>query len=214
MSLMLSLSPYASWMTTTPGCGPGAVGQREVAATLQLAAVDVTSSSWHRAMVAASRVGPRGGRYHLLLRASWARGAVGSASDWQSEGQGFESPRVHQIFEFKLVSCGVTTCGANTLTDTLTGSPAPPDCTEGSTRARGGRQDPEASPGSAPPPAHSGASISLRPEYARRRENLGGHVGSRRDRVQPMKARRHDRPVRHRVIAKLRCSLRDIRRRE
>src|SRR5438046_9534819 len=27
----------------------------------------------------------------------WARGAVGSASDWQSEGQGFESPRVHQI---------------------------------------------------------------------------------------------------------------------
>src|SRR5207248_3489687 len=25
----------------------------------------------------------------------WARGAAGSASDWQSEGQGFESPRVH-----------------------------------------------------------------------------------------------------------------------
>jgi hypothetical protein len=32
----------------------------------------------------------------------WARGAVGSASDWQSEGQGFESPRVHQL----LVSIG------------------------------------------------------------------------------------------------------------
>jgi hypothetical protein len=29
---------------------------------------------------------------------SWARGAVGSAPDWQSGGQGFESPRVHQIF--------------------------------------------------------------------------------------------------------------------
>src|SRR5216110_3502540 len=27
----------------------------------------------------------------------WARGAVGSASEWHSEGQGFESPRVHQI---------------------------------------------------------------------------------------------------------------------
>jgi hypothetical protein len=32
----------------------------------------------------------------------WARGAVGSASDWQSEGQGFESPRVHQSFEYRI----------------------------------------------------------------------------------------------------------------
>src|ERR1700680_2985324 len=42
------------------------------------------------------------GRYHHLLLTSWARGAVGSASDWQSEGQGFESPRVHQIFEIRI----------------------------------------------------------------------------------------------------------------
>jgi hypothetical protein len=27
----------------------------------------------------------------------WARGAVGSALEWHSRGQGFESPRVHQI---------------------------------------------------------------------------------------------------------------------
>src|ERR1700716_4026277 len=27
--------------------------------------------------------------------ALWARGAAGSASEWHSEGQGFESPRVH-----------------------------------------------------------------------------------------------------------------------
>jgi hypothetical protein len=38
---------------------------------------------------------------------------------WQSEGQGFESPRVHQIFEFRLVTYGVTTSDTNTLTDTL-----------------------------------------------------------------------------------------------
>src|ERR1700675_4675236 len=46
-------------------------------------------------MVTASGGREEGGRYHLLLSGSWARGAVGSASDWQSEGQGFESPRVH-----------------------------------------------------------------------------------------------------------------------
>src|SRR6266540_2323378 len=28
--------------------------------------------------------------------AAWARGAAGSASEWHSEGQGSESPRVHQ----------------------------------------------------------------------------------------------------------------------
>ena len=34
-------------------------------------------------------------RYHERPK-QWARGAVGSASEWHSEGQGFESPRVHQ----------------------------------------------------------------------------------------------------------------------
>src|ERR671931_1915083 len=32
----------------------------------------------------------------------WARGAAGSASEWHSEGQGFESPRVHHhIFRYR-----------------------------------------------------------------------------------------------------------------
>jgi hypothetical protein len=35
---------------------------------------------------------------------AWGRGAVGSASDWQSEGQGFESPRLHQIFRIDVQS--------------------------------------------------------------------------------------------------------------
>jgi hypothetical protein len=29
---------------------------------------------------------------------SWARSSVGRALEWHSRGQGFESPRVHQIF--------------------------------------------------------------------------------------------------------------------
>src|SRR4029077_16389804 len=33
----------------------------------------------------------------ITLAEAWGRGAAGSASDWQSEGQGFESPRLHQI---------------------------------------------------------------------------------------------------------------------
>src|SRR6266550_4037927 len=54
-------------------------------------------------MVAVARGWSRAGRYPLpnsppAITLAWARGAVGSASDWQSEGQGFESPRVHQIF--------------------------------------------------------------------------------------------------------------------
>ena len=31
----------------------------------------------------------------ITLSEAWGRGAAGSASDWQSEGQGFESPRLH-----------------------------------------------------------------------------------------------------------------------
>jgi hypothetical protein len=42
------------------------------------------------------------------LPATWARGAVGSASDWQSEGQGFESPRVHQIARFCMMLIRIT----------------------------------------------------------------------------------------------------------
>src|SRR5260370_1508823 len=48
----------------------------------------------------ATRDREEGGRWAVSstsrLGVSWGRGAVGSASDWQSEGQGFESPRLHQ----------------------------------------------------------------------------------------------------------------------
>src|SRR6266567_4771994 len=44
-----------------------------------------------------SLAGVAGGRLTMDLSPPWARGAAGSASDWQSEGQGFESPRVHQF---------------------------------------------------------------------------------------------------------------------
>src|SRR5712692_10880700 len=40
-----------------------------------------------------NRVGSAG--YHPSC-AAWACGAAGSALDWQSRGQGFESPQVHQ----------------------------------------------------------------------------------------------------------------------
>ena len=33
------------------------------------------------------------GRYHRL---TWGCGAVGSARDWQSRGQGFDPPQLHQ----------------------------------------------------------------------------------------------------------------------
>jgi hypothetical protein len=35
---------------------------------------------------------------NMMFPPAWARGAVGSASEWHSEGQGFESPRVHQSY--------------------------------------------------------------------------------------------------------------------
>ena len=38
-----------------------------------------------------------GGIINFSLGQLWARGAVGSALEWHSRGQGFESPRVHQI---------------------------------------------------------------------------------------------------------------------
>ena len=40
----------------------------------------------------------------LYPRLAWARGAVGSASEWHSEGRGFDSPRVHHFFEFNSYS--------------------------------------------------------------------------------------------------------------
>jgi hypothetical protein len=48
---------------------------------------------------AKSRLGSAG--YHHFLR----RGPVaqfGSALEWHSRGQGFDSPPVHQIFEYKI----------------------------------------------------------------------------------------------------------------
>src|ERR1700694_5951649 len=84
-------------MTTTPGCGPGASGSArwpppfKIPGSISLVFIGFGCQS---SMVTTLAGGVEGGRYHLLLL-SWARGAVGSASDWQSEGQGFESPRVH-----------------------------------------------------------------------------------------------------------------------
>lgn len=33
----------------------------------------------------------------IMKSSSWGLGAAGSASDWQSEGQGFKSPSLHHI---------------------------------------------------------------------------------------------------------------------
>src|SRR2546429_9377753 len=70
----------------------------------------------------------RPGRYPLpnsppAITLAWPRGAVGSASDWQSEGQGFESPRVHQLpcFAYRrsaqrgLASCMSAQCDPMTV---------------------------------------------------------------------------------------------------
>src|SRR5713226_8176634 len=72
-----------------------------------------------------------------LAAASWARGAVGSASDWQSEGQGFESPRVHQIFELRLVVRAVTSYDRSALSDTLSDTVSLPSGARQSHRRRG-----------------------------------------------------------------------------
>src|SRR5207302_10715828 len=47
------------------------------------------------------RVAGGDGILNSTVLVAWGRGAVGSASDWQSEGQGFESPRLHQA-DFEL----------------------------------------------------------------------------------------------------------------
>src|SRR4029077_19379994 len=48
-----------------------------------------------------SQIGCRMGRgYTGLSLSTWARGAAGSALESHSRGQGFESPRVHQISNF------------------------------------------------------------------------------------------------------------------
>src|SRR5437660_10309293 len=53
------------------------------------------------------RVAGGDGILNSTVLVAWGRGAVGSASDWQSEGQGFESPRLHQA-DFELGSSGRT----------------------------------------------------------------------------------------------------------
>jgi hypothetical protein len=47
----------------------------------------------------------------IISSSSWARGAVGSASEWHSEGQGFESPRVHQISQHEIAEFPVARLG-------------------------------------------------------------------------------------------------------
>src|SRR5579864_877717 len=92
-------------MTTTPGCGPDPSGRARkpppfssVRRTSRVCIFEATP-----VIVAAAAGRPETGGILLAAAASrrttWARGAVGSASDWQSEGQGFESPRVHQVFQ-------------------------------------------------------------------------------------------------------------------
>src|SRR6195256_1137114 len=62
----------------------------------------------------------------IFSSSSWARGAVGSASDWQSEGQGFESPRVHQIalscvMQIRATQIGITrACATKWVAGALT----------------------------------------------------------------------------------------------
>src|SRR5207247_4936304 len=102
MSRMLSLTPYASWITTTPGNGPwpsGTARKPPPFSSLVLMSRACIFCSESHEMVAAAGGRPKSGGYPLgcpIGSATWARGAVGSASEWHSEGQGFESPRVHQ----------------------------------------------------------------------------------------------------------------------
>src|SRR5207248_2569520 len=99
-SRMWSLRPWASWMTTTPGKGllPSGSARYPPPRSSLVSTSRVCILRWRLAEIVAApprgRLGPGILRWRIVL-ASWARGAVGSASDWQSEGQGFESPRVH-----------------------------------------------------------------------------------------------------------------------
>src|SRR5262249_2704596 len=83
--------------------GAWGVRERDEAAAFEDRVVDVPRL--HRsASIVASGAGLETGmrsRVSSCCAPSWARGAVGSASEWHSEGQGFESPRVHQIFEYE-----------------------------------------------------------------------------------------------------------------
>src|SRR2546423_4551864 len=83
-------------MTTTPGRGRSTSGRARNPPPLRMlrgtSRVFIQSS-----IVAAARSGPFRCGVKSSFAREWARGAVGSASEWHSEGQGFESPRVHQM---------------------------------------------------------------------------------------------------------------------
>src|SRR4029077_9010794 len=85
-------------MTTTPGCGPSPSGRAAKPPPLSWAPSIWRVFIYVEAPVDGSESEKSAWRCGVssLPAAAWARGAVGSASDWQSEGQGFESPRVHQ----------------------------------------------------------------------------------------------------------------------
>src|SRR2546421_3755903 len=101
MSLMFSLSPYASWITTTPGCGPLPSGSARKppplsslvvtsrACIFRVGSVRDGSGVWGAAECERYPYGTPAGRGPVAQ--------PGSAADWQSVGQGFESPRVHQF---------------------------------------------------------------------------------------------------------------------
>src|SRR5690349_13829675 len=88
-------------MTTTPGCGSLPSGRARYPPPFSSLVVMLRACMFRVGSVEDGS-GVRGaaecGRYpYCHTCTAWARGAVGSATDWQSVGQGFESPRVHQI---------------------------------------------------------------------------------------------------------------------
>src|SRR5207302_4415148 len=105
VSLMFSLRPYASWITTTPGNGPSPSGRAAnpppFMSELSIKRVFIFEGGTEIVTVPKSSVGSA--VYHQCLRHRGPVAQSGSASDWQSEGQGFDSPRVHQT-DFELGS--------------------------------------------------------------------------------------------------------------
>src|SRR4029077_3625782 len=110
-------------MTTTPGLGPLDSGRAMKPPPLRIegstSRVCIDQASYP-GKARACREGDEPA-VSSTSPATWARGAVGSASEWHSEGQGFESPRVHQIFEFRFGAC--STCQPLARADTLSDTP-------------------------------------------------------------------------------------------
>src|ERR1700686_3694740 len=91
-------------MTTMPGWGPGVSGRARkpppfsVERSMTRVRID---GAWYRWSLRRRREVLEAA-VSSSSRATWARGAVGSAPEWHSGGQGFESTRVHQISELEM----------------------------------------------------------------------------------------------------------------